>query len=111
VDEFFNADVASARIQAEDITKNFESLPVEAQEILIEMVFQMGRGLEAVKDDEGNVIEKSTGVRGFEKMRIALNQSPPDFDTAADEMLDSQWAKKDSPSRAKKLAKRMRDLS
>jgi hypothetical protein len=110
-DELFKADVASARIQAEYITKNFKSLPIEAQEVIIEMVFQMGRGFEHERDEDGNITKKGRGVKSFENMRKALDKSPPDFDTAADEMLDSDWARIHSPSRAKKLAKRMRDLS
>ena len=44
--------------------------------------------------------------RGFQKMIIALNQG--DYDKAADEMMDSLWAKQ-VKSRANRLAKIMRE--
>ena len=62
------------------------------------MVFQMGLG----------------GVQGFVQMRIALNEDPPDFAKAADEMLDSEWYRNrhggGTPARAKAESDRMRAL-
>jgi len=72
--------------------RNLNSLPRVAKGILQEMVYQMGL----------------TGVRGFKNTLTLLEKG--EFDKAADGMLDSKWAKKDSPERAKILAEEMRDL-
>lgn len=59
--------------------------------IIVEMAYQMGLG----------------GVMAFHKMWEAINCG--DYDAAADEMLDSKWAKKDSPNRAKRMAAAFRE--
>ena len=56
-----------------------------AEEIIIEMVFQLGR----------------TGVKKFRNMWKAL--SALDYSTAAEQMLDSRWAKQ-TPNRARRLS-------
>ena len=82
---------------------NFNNLNPEAQSILVQMEYQMG------------------GLSHWNKLRAALNQNPPDYQIAADEMLDSKWAKQlrgllDDPkdttkqTRAEKLAERMRNI-
>ena len=58
--------------------------------VLLGMLFQMGLA----------------GVLGFKKMLAALQLE--DFKLAAAEMLDSKWAKSDSPERAKEAAQMMR---
>lgn len=63
--------------------------PTDVQNILTEMVFQMG----------------VTGVSQFKNMRKALEKS--DYQKASVEMLDSRWAKQ-TPNRAKRLADRMK---
>ena len=68
----------------------FLSLDRVRQQVLIEMVFQLGM----------------TKFLTFRKMREALQTG--DYARAADEMLDSKWAKSDSPARAKRAADRMR---
>ena len=45
------------------------------------------------------------GLMGFRRMLAAIERN--DYDTAAREMLDSKWAKHDSPDRARRLAKVM----
>lgn len=60
------------------------------QGVLVEMAFQMG----------------IRGLFGFRKMWLALDAG--NYGLAAAEMLDSEWARKDSPGRAKKLAEIMR---
>ena len=55
------------------------------------MVFQMGQ----------------RGVNGFHNMWNALENN--DYDTAANEMLDSTWAEQ-TPERAIELSERMRNL-
>lgn len=68
----------------------YKRSPEVVQDVVIEMVFQMG----------------AKGFNKFRKTRKALSQS--DYKTAASEMLDSQWARTDSPARAKRAAKRVR---
>jgi lysozyme len=60
-----------------------------AEEILIEMVFQLGR----------------TGVRKFRNMWKALSEQ--NYIGASFEMLDSRWAKQ-TPNRAKAMAEQMK---
>lgn len=68
----------------------YSALDAVRQEIIIEMVFQMGRGR----------------VAKFKRMVSGLNDG--DYEWAADEMLDSKWAREDSPGRALYLANAMR---
>ena len=65
-----------------------------AKEIIVEMVFQLGE----------------TGVSKFRNMWKALKRTPPRYDVAATEMLDSRWAKQ-TPNRAKKMSDQMRSLA
>ena len=66
-------------------------LPETAQEVIANMAYQMG----------------VNGVLKFKKMWAALKER--DYKKAADEMLDSRWAKQ-TPNRAKELAEIMRSL-
>jgi lysozyme len=66
--------------------EQFEKLPDHAQEVLINMRFQLG-----VK-----------GFRGFKRFIFAIKAW--DFQKASVEMLDSKWAKYDTPSRANELS-------
>lgn len=59
------------------------------RDVLTEMAYQMGAG----------------GLAGFVELRKAVRRE--DWDRAAAEMLDSDWARKDSPSRAHALAEVM----
>ena len=77
--------------QAEELIGNLV-LENKANEIILEMVFQLGK----------------TGVSKFKKMWEAL--SGQDYNKAADEMLDSKWAKQ-TKNRAESLAKIMRSLA
>lgn len=67
----------------------YSRLNAVRQGVLTEMVFQLGLG----------------GVREFAKMLDCLTRN--DYDGAADEMLDSAWAK-ETPERAHRLADLMR---
>ena len=69
----------------------FLDLPQKAQEVIANMAYQLGVG----------------GVLEFKKMWAALKHR--DYQKAADEMLDSKWAKQ-TPNRAKRLAEIMRSL-
>lgn len=64
----------------------------EIMVVLSGMVFQMGKN----------------GVRKFERMWAAFRVK--DYVKASEEMLDSKWARSDSPNRARNLAKRIRNL-
>lgn len=65
--------------------------PIEALEVVVEMAFQMG----------------VRGTNNFRNMWSALQRE--DYETAANEMLDSRWAKQ-TPNRAKALSEIMRGL-
>ena len=69
----------------------FEKLPVEIQDVLLNMCYQMG----------------VTGVSKFKNMLAAMILK--DWPTAADEMLDSKWAKQ-TPHRAKELSEIVRNF-
>ena len=45
------------------------------------------------------------GLMGFRRMLAALERG--DYDTAGKEMMDSKWARSDSPARAQRLRKMM----
>jgi lysozyme len=64
----------------------FDQLPDHAQEVLMNMRFQLGPG----------------GFRSFKKFIGAVRAW--DFDRAKAEMLDSKWAKVNTPGRAEELA-------
>ena len=75
--------------------KNYEpffiDLPQKAQEVIANMSYQMGVG----------------GVMKFKNMWNALKNE--DYKKAADEMLDSRWARQ-TPNRANELAEIMRSI-
>ena len=76
-----------ASIEAnEDWDSWFWDKPQNVKEVLINMIFQIG----------------FTGVRKFRK--TIQNIKDDNFLLAGEEMLDSKWAKSDSPNRAKELS-------
>ena len=95
-EKLFQKDFAKAEEGAKKLIKKnkLENLPCEAEEIIIEMVYQMGE----------------TGVSKFKKMFKALKKEPKDFIEASTQMMDSKWAKQ-TYSRARELSDRMRNLS
>ena len=70
----------------------FDQLPQEAKGVLMEMCYQLG----------------VYGVSKFKKALKAMQNR--DWDRAADEMLDSKWARQ-TPNRAKDLSNIIRSLS
>lgn len=84
----FGTDWAKAEACAKTLP-GYSRVNAVRQGVLTEMVFQLG----------------SEGVRKFSKMLDAIARN--DFDGAADEMLNSQWAKQ-TPRRAQRLADLMR---
>ena len=98
-DELFDIDINRAAAGADElIMKNIGShddLPKIIHEVLVELVFQLGK----------------TGVSKFRNMWAALKEkTPPDYKTAAAEMLDSRWSKQ-TPNRAKRMSDIMASLS
>lgn len=69
----------------------YNALSETAKDIILEMCYQMG----------------VNGVLKFKNMWAALKDG--DYETAADEMLDSMWAKQ-TPNRAEDLADKMRAI-
>jgi len=87
-------DLKSAIKSAEDLLKDFPLLDDLAEEIIIEMIFQLGK----------------TGVSKFKNMWKALQHDPPNYEQASIEMLDSRWASQ-TPRRAKEMSEHMRSLA
>ena len=71
---------------------NFDTLPAEAQMVLVDMAFNMGEGSD----------RRKTGLEGFDNMQAAISRR--DFNEAAWQILDSGYAKEDVPRRAIKNA-------
>ena len=69
----------------------FDSLPSDCKDVLMEMCYQLG----------------VTGVSKFKKALKAMESG--DWEKAADEMLDSKWAKQ-TPNRAKEMSDIIRSL-
>ena len=92
LEKVFEYDFQIAYQDGMSLTKDID-IPDEAKEIVIHMCFQMGK----------------PKVSKFKKMFEALGKK--DYDSAANEMLDSLWAKKHTPARAERLAKKMRELT
>ena len=69
----------------------FDSLPSDCKTVLMEMCYQLG----------------VTGVSKFKKALKAMEDG--DWEKAADEMLDSKWAKQ-TPRRAKEMSNIVRSL-
>jgi lysozyme len=68
----------------------FERLGPVRQGVIVQMAYQLG----------------TAGVMEFRNMRRALEAG--DYAAAADAMVDSKWARSDSPARAHRLADAMR---
>lgn len=75
VNEVFDKDVATYISEAKKVFPNLESLPDEAQEVIVNMCFNMG----------------APRLSKFKKFILAVNEA--NWTTAGVEMLDSRWAK------------------
>jgi len=84
-DQMLNRDAQTA-VQGANNLLTKVPVTTEAAQVIANMVFQMG----------------ADGVAGFKNMWTALANQ--DYETASQEMLDSKWAKTDSPNRAKDLS-------
>ena len=91
--EILEKDLENAISGAEELLKDC-SLPSLANEIVVEMVFQLGK----------------TGVSKFNNFLAALRDNPPQWLTASEEMLDSRWAKQ-TPNRAKGMSEVIASLA
>jgi len=87
----FQNDFILAKTNYEKLSRFVKDVCNDARKgVLIEMIFQLGYG----------------GVFNFKRMLAAIEEE--EFDTAADEMLDSKWAKQ-TPQRANFLSRIMRN--
>ena len=91
--EILEKDLENARSGAEELLKGC-NLPSLANEIVVEMVFQLGK----------------TGVSKFHNFLAALRNNPPQWLTASEEMLDSRWAKQ-TPNRAGSMSEIIASLA
>jgi lysozyme len=94
LERVLEADLNNAVQGAESLLKDGPVLDDLAQELIVEMIFQLGK----------------SGVSKFRNMWKMLRLDPPDYDMAANEMLDSKWAHQ-TPGRAKGMSEQMRSLA
>lgn len=85
IDRLLNISLTKAKKSAKTVIDTFDSQPKQVQDVLTEMSFQLGAG----------------GLSKFKEFEKAINLK--DYNKAADEMLNSTWAKQ-TPNRAKELA-------
>ena len=88
----FNLDIAVTIEDCQVLYDDFNDLPEEAQLVIANMMFNMGR----------------PRLSKFKGMKAGVDAR--DWDRAADEMVDSRWHDQ-VPNRAKRLVKRIRDLA
>ena len=90
--EAFDPDIETVLSDCNILYPDFDDLPEEAQHVIANMMFNMGRPR----------LSKFVGMkRGVDKR---------DWDAAADEMVDSNWYRQVN-NRASRLVARMRDVS
>ena len=90
--EAFNQDVETVLSDCNILYDDFGDLPEEAQLIIANMMFNLGR----------------PRLSKFKGMKAGVDSR--DWNKAADEMIDSAWYKQ-VPNRAERLVKRMRALA
>ena len=90
--EAFNADVETVLNDCTILYDDFDDLPEEAQLIIANMMFNLGR----------------PRLSKFKGMKAGVDSR--DWNKAADEMIDSAWYRQ-VPNRAERLVKRMRALA
>lgn len=92
VDECFKTDIAITIEDCNVLYTNFNDIPEEAQLILANMMFNLGR----------------PRLSRFLNLKVAVDDE--DWMEASIEMMDSKWARQ-VPNRAERLCKRMEKLS
>ena len=90
--EAFESDCVGVVSDCETLYDDFEDLPEEAQRIIANMMFNMGR----------------TRLSKFKGMKRGVDAR--DWEAAADEMVDSNWYRQVT-NRADRLVVRMRNIS
>ena len=88
----FNEDVETVLNDCTILYRDFNDLPEEAQLIIANMMFNLGR----------------PRLSKFKGMKAGVDSR--DWNKAADEMIDSAWYRQ-VPNRAERLVKRMRSLA
>ena len=88
----YNFSLTQAYKDAVEIFPNFKTLPKMARRVILDMSFNLGK----------------SRLMGFKNMRQAIANN--EFDTAADEMVDSAWYQQ-VKSRGKNLEKMMRSIN
>ena len=91
VAEAFDSDIESVLRDCNKLYSDFHYLPEEAQQIIANMMFNLGRPR----------LSKFAGMKRGVDAR--------DWDAAADEMVDSRWYRQVG-ARAKRLVNRMREI-
>ena len=89
--EAFNTDIETVLSDCKLLYSDFEDLPEEAQRIIANMMFNMGR----------------PRLSGFKGMKRGVDAR--DWDLAAAEMVDSRWYRQVT-NRADRLVTRMRNI-
>jgi len=92
VTEAFKSDVQSVLSDCDILYPDFSSLPEEAQQVIANMMFNMGR----------------TRLSKFKGMKRGVDSR--DWNAAADEMVDSTWYRQVT-NRADRLVERVRALA
>ena len=92
VNECFDQDVAVVLNECRKLYEDFDDLPTEAQHIIANMLFNMGR----------------PRLSKFKGMKRGVDAR--DWNAAADEMVDSRWYRQVT-NRAERLVKRMRAIA
>ena len=92
VDECFEADIAMTIEDCNILYSNFKDIPEEAQLVLANMMFNLGR----------------PRLSKFVNLKLAVDSE--DWMEASVQMMDSKWAKQ-VPNRAERLCNRMEKLS
>ena len=92
VAEAFDSDIESVLSDCRKLYPNIDDLPEEAQQIIANMMFNLGR----------------PRLSKFKGMKRGVDAR--DWNVAADEMVDSAWYRQ-VPNRAKRLVARMRALA
>ena len=92
VAEAFESDIETVLSDCNTLYPDFDSLPEEAQQIIANMMFNLGR----------------PRLSAFKGMKAGVDAG--DWNEAADQMVDSRWYKQVG-ARAERLVERMRAIS
>jgi lysozyme len=92
INELFDQDISITLNECKSLYNNFERLPEEAQLILANMMFNMGK----------------PRLSKFKKMNTAIAYE--DYETASNEMMDSKWYRQVT-NRADRLVQRMKNIA